>query len=110
MNRSSEVYLKDIMESISAIEEFSKNMKKEELLSNRMKQSAIIREFEIIGEATKNIPNEFKISNNHVPWKEMAGMRDVIIHSYFKVDLDAVWNAIKKDIPFLKKEITKLLI
>ena len=101
-------FFNDILGSISAIEDFSNGMKKEELLSDRLKQSAIVREIEIIGEAVKNIPDSFRKKHLDVPWNKIAGMRDIIVHGYFKVDLDAVWNVIKKDLPLLKKQMNKI--
>ena len=108
MKRNLNLFIEDIIESINAIEEFSKNTNKEELFSNRLKQSAIIRELEIIGEAVKNIPKFFREKYPKIQWNKIAGMRDVIIHGYFRVDLDAVWNVIKEDIPILKKQISKI--
>ena len=108
MKRDLNLFIRDILESINAIEEFSKNLNKKELISNRLKQSAIIREIEIIGEAAKNIPNSFREKYPNIQWHEIAGMRDVIIHGYFRVDLDAVWNVIKKDLPILKKQMQKI--
>ena len=108
MKRDSTLFLEDILESIKAIEDFSKVMKKEDLLSDRLKQSAIVREIEIIGEAVKNIPDSFTSKHPKIPWGKIAGMRDIVTHRYFRVDLDAVWNVIKKDLPVLKKQIQKI--
>ncbi len=102
------VFLKHILESIKAIEEFSKNLKKEELIRNRLKQSAIVREIEIIGEASKNISKETKEKYNKIAWREIIGTRDKMIHQYFGVDLDVVWNIITKDILTLKDQILKI--
>ena len=108
MKRDLILFLDDILDSINAIQEFSKGMKKKELLSNRLKQSAIVREIEIMGEAVKNIPSSFREKHPDIPWAKIAGMRDIIIHGYFRVDLDAVWNVIEKDLPSLKKGIEKI--
>ena len=108
MKRDLILFLDDILDSINAIQEFSKGMKKKELLSNRLKQSAIVREIEIMGEAVKNIPSSFREKHPDIPWAKIAGMRDIIIHGYFRVDLDAVWNVIEKDLPSLKKGIKKI--
>ncbi|MBS1658629.1 MAG: DUF86 domain-containing protein [Bacteroidetes bacterium] len=64
--------------------------------------------FEIIGEATKSISKEIKDANPDIPWKDMAGMRDVVIHNYFYVDYEMAWRTMKEDIPILKKQIKKL--
>jgi len=102
------IYIKHILESINAISDFSKGIDKEELISSRLKQSAIVREIEIIGEAAKNISKKTKNRCSDIKWKEIAGTRDKMIHHYFGVDLDIVLAIIKKDIPELKKEILKI--
>lgn len=73
-----------------------------------MKQSAIVREIEIIGKAVKNVPDDFKDKHKEIEWRKIAGMRDIIIHNYFRIDLNAVWNVINKDIPVLKKQMAKI--
>ena len=108
MKRYITLFLEDILDSINAIEKFSENIDREELDSNRLKQSAIIREIEIIGEATKNIPENFRKIYPNVEWKKIAGLRDIIIHAYFEIDLDIVWKVIKKDFPELKIKILKI--
>jgi uncharacterized protein with HEPN domain len=102
------VYIKHILDSINAIIDFSKGIDKEELKSNRMKQSAIVREIEIIGEAAKNVSKGTKNRYGGIRWKEIAGTRDKMIHHYFGIDLDVVLAIIKKDIPELKKRILKI--
>jgi uncharacterized protein with HEPN domain len=69
----------------------------------------VVRNIEIIGEAIKNLPQEFKEKHKGIPWKDIAGMRDRIAHSYFGIDYSLVWDTIRKDIPVLKKEIKKLI-
>ncbi|MFH1358511.1 MAG: DUF86 domain-containing protein [archaeon] len=102
------VFINHVLDSINAIVDYSKNMDKEDLVLNRMKQSAIVREIEIIGEASKNISNSVRKKYFSVPWRDIIGTRDKIIHKYFEVDLDMIWEIIKKDIPELKKEILKI--
>ena len=108
MKRDFNLFINDILESINAIEKFSKGINKKQLDSNRMVQSAIIREIEIIGEAVKNLPSSFRQKYQDVPWNKIAGMRDIITHGYFRVDLDAVLEVIKRDLPILKKQIQKI--
>ena len=102
------VYIKHILDSINAIIDFSRGIDKEELASNRMKQSAIVREIEVIGEAVKNISKNTKNMYSGIKWEEIAGTRDKMIHHYFGVDLDVVLAIIKKDIPELRKEALKI--
>lgn len=102
------VFIKHILESIEAIEEFSAGISKEEIASNRMRQSAIVRELEVIGEAVKNISEKLKNKHPGIKWKAIAGTRDKMIHHYFGVDLNVVWEIIEKDIPLLKKQILEI--
>ncbi len=102
------VFIEHILESIEAIQEFSKGMDLDELSSNRLKQSAIVREIEIIGEAAKNVSKEIKDKYKEIPWKEIIGTRDKIIHHYFGVDLEVILDIIKEGIPKLKKQIQKI--
>ena len=106
--KSDLIFLKHILDSINAIEEFSRGISREELVSNRMKQSAIVREIEIIGEAVKNISLELKNKNKEVPWGDIAGTRDKMIHHYFGVDFEIIFGIINNDLPVLKKQIEKI--
>ena len=99
-----------ILENIKNLEEFSAKLTKYEFLKDRLKQYAIIRAVEIIGEAAKNLSQEFKNSHPEVDWKEIIGTRDRIIHHYFGVDLDIVWDIVKKDLPKLEKNISEILL
>ena len=101
-------FIEHILDSINAIEEFSKNMNKEKLTSDRLRQSAIVREIEIIGGAVKNISESLKNKHPEIKWKEIAGTRDKMIHHYFGVDLNIVWDIIKINLPDLKDKILKI--
>lgn len=103
------VYLKHILDAISNIEEFLAGVTREEFLGNVEKQYAVLRGLEIIGEATKNLSRELKTRYPGVPWREIAGMRDKIIHQYFGVELNLVWNTVKTKLPELKDKILKIL-
>ncbi len=108
MKRELNLYILDILESIKSIEEFSKDLTKEKLSKDDLRQSAIIRKIEIIGESVKNFPSSFKEKYPEIPWKDIAGIRDVIIHGYFRVDLNTIWKVIKEDLPDLKNKILKI--
>ena len=103
------LYIDDILESIKNIESFTKMVSKDNFMTNKEKQYAVVRAIEIIGEATKNISESFKQKYPEIKWKRVAGMRDVLIHAYFEVKLDKVWNVIKDDLPKLKKQIEEIL-
>ncbi len=108
MKKDPFVFIEHIFQSINDIENFSKNLEKNEFMKNKLKQNAIIRSLEVIGEAIKNIPDSFRENYPAIPWKDMAGMRDKLVHHYFGVDLGLVWKVLEEDIPFLKEEILKI--
>lgn len=102
-------YLQHILDAISNMEKFIEGVTKEDFLHNVEKQYAVLRGLEIIGEAAKNISRELKKKYPHVPWKEIAGMRDKLIHQYFGVNLDLVWETLKTKLPELKNQILIML-
>ena len=103
--RDYRLYLKDILSAMDSIEAFVEGMSFAEFCADDKTSSAVIRKLEIIGEATKNITDEIRQQYPTVPWKEMAGMRDRLIHFYFGVDYRLVWTTIKERLPQVKSEI-----
>jgi len=109
MKKADAVYLKHVRDAISRIEEYTKAVGYDDFIKNSLVQDGVIRQLEIIGEAAKRLSTELKNKYPHIPWKDVAGMRDKLIHDYFGVDIDAVWDTVKKDIPILKKEVKRIL-
>lgn len=105
MKRVSTPYIEDILKSIEILSEYLAEIdsSREAFDNNQKLQDAVIRRLEIIGEATKRLESDFKKQYPDVPWRKMAGMRDVLIHDYDEVDLDQVWAVITKDIVELKE-------
>jgi uncharacterized protein with HEPN domain len=103
------LYLKDILAAIESIESFIAGMDLDTFQKDDKTTSAVLRKLEIIGEAVKRLPDEIRLKHSQVPWKEMAGMRDKLIHFYFGVDYHLVWMTITERLPQVKQEIQKLL-
>ncbi|NQS90454.1 DUF86 domain-containing protein [Patescibacteria group bacterium] len=110
MKREIGDYIEDIIEAMNAAVEFIKDMSYDEFVKDIKTIYATIRSLEVIGEAIKNIPDDIRKNYPEIPWKNMAGMRDKVIHEYFGVRLEMVWEVIKKDIPYLKPLFEKILM
>jgi len=109
MHKEDLVYIDHIKLGILKIKNYMKGQNKELFLKNELIQDAVVRNFEIIGEASKNLSSEFKEKYPDIPWKDIAGMRDKLIHHYMGVDIDVVWKTVKEDIPFLEKVLKKII-
>jgi uncharacterized protein with HEPN domain len=108
--KKDKIYLRHIHEATEYIENFMGSMGKDDFLENILVQSAVIRQLEIIGEAVKNLSTVLRRKYKEIPWSDMAGLRDKLIHGYFGVDLELVWKISTKDMPELKNRISKILV
>lgn len=109
MTKTPLLYITHIFEAVNAIQTQTKGITKEQFKDSEVLQGFIERKLEIIGEATKRISDDFKKQYPTVPWKDMAGMRDILIHQYTEVDEDIIWKTIIQKIPSLKENITIII-
>ncbi|CAG0942974.1 hypothetical protein BROC_02086 [Candidatus Brocadiaceae bacterium] len=109
MIKDDTVFLRHILDAINKIQEYTKNMDYEGFRASSLVQDGVIRQLEIIGEATKNLSQEIREKHPDIPWKDITGMRDKLIHQYFGVDMAGVWDTAEQDLPTLKSNLTKLL-
>ncbi len=109
MSREFEDYLRDILEAMQKAEDFVEGLSFEEFASDDKTFYAVVRALEIIGEATKKLPTTLRKKYPAIPWKEMAGMRDILIHDYFGVEVETVWVTVKERSPEIKPLIQNVL-
>lgn len=102
------IYINDIIEAINNILDFTKGLSYEDFCNNKLVSSAVIRQFEIIGEAVKHIPNNIYLKYPEIPWNDMARMRDRIIHGYFDISYKIIWKSVKEDIPDLANKLKEI--
>jgi uncharacterized protein with HEPN domain len=109
MNRDDQLYLQNILDAITAVETYVQGFDRERFDKNKLVQDGVIRQITIIGEATKLLSNELRDKHSQIPWRQIARMRDTLIHRYFGVDLEQVWLTAQNDLPVLKAEATNML-
>ena len=102
-------YLGDILEATQRILFYTQGMRWEDFHSDHRTQDAVIRNLEVIGEATKNLSTSIRAMHSHVPWKDIAGVRDRLIHHYFGVSNEIVWQIVQEDLPILSKQIEEIV-
>ncbi|MEN8446545.1 MAG: DUF86 domain-containing protein [Cyanobacteria bacterium J06555_13] len=106
--RDTREYLKDVYSCITQIEDYTQGGKNI-FLTTPIIQDAVVRNFEVMGEATKRVPELFRRQYPAIQWRKIAGLRDVLIHDYFEVNYDEVWGIVERDLPILKMQIKKIL-
>ena len=107
--RDDTVYLKHLRDAIAKVGEYTQGVDQEEFAKNSLVHDAVIRQLEIIGEATKKLSQAARRRKPRIPWQDFAGMRDKLIHHYFGVDIQTVWLTLQKDLPGLKSAVDELL-
>jgi len=109
MLRDDTVYLAHIRDALRQIATYTAGMNEDSFRENRLVQDGVIRQFEVIGEATKNLSASFKEQHPAIPWKDLAGFRDKLIHHYFGVDISLVWRSVQDDLPLLNDALANIV-
>ncbi|WP_292364109.1 MULTISPECIES: DUF86 domain-containing protein [unclassified Methanoculleus] len=109
MSREYNLYLRDILEAIRRIDRYTRGMDYEEFLADDLVQDGVIRNLMVIGEAVKLIPEPLKCEHADISWRKIAGMRDILIHAYFGIHNEIVWDVIRNKIPELQVAVRQML-
>jgi uncharacterized protein with HEPN domain len=107
MPRDFEVYLEDLLKAIAKIRTYVAGVTRQSFAQDSMRIDAVVRNLEIIGEAAKMIPESIRIQYPNIEWKKIAGLRDILAHHYFEVDLDIVWDVVQNKLPELERDLGK---
>lgn len=108
MTRYAKVYVADILECICKIEQYTEGASRDDFMENTHDQDAVFRRLEVIGEAAKGIPQDIRDNYPDIPWRQVAGLRDVLIHGYFGVKTERIWKIVEEDLPELKRQMIRV--
>ena len=109
MSRDYDVYLEDILEAVDRIQEYVQDIPRDAFEADRMRFDAVIRNLEIIGEAVRGVPDSVRQHYSEVEWRKIAGLRDILIHRYFSINVDIVWDVVESKLPTLKAQIQQII-
>ncbi len=109
MKRGDILFIEDILECMQKIETYISELNYQSFIENQMAQDAVIRNLEVMGEAATKISNEVKLNYSEVPWKQMSGLRNILIHEYFGIDLEIIWHIVNVNLKDTKPLIKKIL-
>ena len=109
MPRDSRVYLEDILEATRKIASYTAHLSKAAFLEDEKTFDAVVRNLEVIGEAVKKLPEDIRAQHPTVEWKKIAGLRDILIHEYFGLDSEIVWDIVKNKVPTLSEEVRTMV-
>ena len=109
MQRDYRTYLEDILEAINKIERYTDKLSFNDFKNNELIVDGVVRNLEIIGEAVKKVPDEIRMKYSDIEWSKIAGIRDILIHAYFIVDIEILWDVVKNKLPALKSEISHII-
>ena len=109
MSRAVDILLGEILGAIDLLRQYTDGLDYSEFAGNVEKQDSVIRRLEIIGEAVKGIPDHLRAKHPGVPWRDIAGARDILIHEYFRVDLEMAWDMVHQNLPLLEAEVRRML-
>jgi len=107
--RSSRIFLEDIIQSADKIRRYTKGLEYDDFVRNEMVTDAVLRNLEIIGEAAGNIPDDIRSRYPHIPWRRIVGLRNIVIHAYFNVDLNIIWQIVTVNLPEIRHDIGSVL-